>query len=111
MSTCTTCPTGSSTASTASTKQESCLCVAGYVGGKGGPCTLCSPGTYSLGGVSTQCAACPAGKYGASSGLGVATCTGSCSAGYYCPLGTCSSRSLIVIERFTNQPPPSLPST
>lgn len=91
MSTCTSCPTGATTMTTASTALTDCVCQPGYIGGKGGPCSQCFMGTYSLGGITSTCTACPAGRYGDVNGLSVATCSGLCSAGYWCPIGSRNS--------------------
>ncbi|KAG7377735.1 hypothetical protein PHYPSEUDO_011080 [Phytophthora pseudosyringae] len=42
----------------------------------------CEPGYFCVGGIKYQC---PAGMYGATSGLNTATCSGKCAPGYYCP--------------------------
>ncbi|KAL3656443.1 hypothetical protein V7S43_018668 [Phytophthora oleae] len=42
----------------------------------------CEPGYFCISGVKYQC---PAGTYGAVSGLSTAACTGKCAPGYYCP--------------------------
>ncbi|KAG3078989.1 hypothetical protein PI125_g20831 [Phytophthora idaei] len=42
----------------------------------------CEPGYYCVNGVKYQC---PAGTYGATSGLSTAHCSGTCAPGYYCP--------------------------
>ena len=39
--------------------------------------------------------ACPAGTYGATSGLGSSSCTGLCTRGYYCPEGSTSTTQII----------------
>ena len=46
----------------------------------------CEPGSYCLSdGIRRMC---PGGRYGSSSGLSSALCTGPCPAGYYCPQGS-----------------------
>lgn len=50
--------------------------------------TLCEPGHYCVDGVKKQC---PAGRYGETFGLSESFCTGSCAAGYYCPINSTSS--------------------
>ncbi|DAZ92498.1 TPA: hypothetical protein N0F65_012728 [Lagenidium giganteum] len=42
----------------------------------------CEPGFYCKNGIKRQC---PAGTYGATSGLSTPECSGKCRAGYYCP--------------------------
>ena len=49
------------------------------------PCTV---GTWCVNGVVAKCAA---GKFGASTGLQTNECSGSCSSGYYCPIGSKSA--------------------
>ena len=49
--------------------------------------TLCELGWYCIAGVRQQCAA---GRYGASTAMTTADCTGVCEAGYYCPSGSTS---------------------
>jgi hypothetical protein len=54
-------------------------------------CIPCPTGTYStVGATSAACTACPAGTYGNSTGLTNATCSGQCTAGYYCLAGSSS---------------------
>ena len=50
--------------------------------------SICLPGSYCVGGVSSLC---PAGTYGDSYGLSSSNCTAPCLHGYICPLGTVSS--------------------
>lgn len=49
--------------------------------------TRCEPGRYCANGVASEC---PAGRYGAQPGLTSDICSGSCSAGYFCPAGSSS---------------------
>ena len=51
---------------------------------------VCPKGSYCIGGVKELC---PAGKYGSETGLTTATCSGECSAGYYCPAGSINNRA------------------
>ncbi len=53
--------------------------------------TRCEPGRFCAGGISELC---PAGRYGANSGLIVSGCSGNCSAGYFCPAGSTSPTQL-----------------
>jgi hypothetical protein len=46
--------------------------------------SICPTGRYSLASAGT-CTSCPAGKFGNTQGLSVATCSGNCAAGYACP--------------------------
>ena len=50
----------------------------------------CPAGKWSAAGASS-CSNCNAGRYGSTEGLTAATCTGACSAGYYCPAGSTSA--------------------
>jgi hypothetical protein len=50
----------------------------------------CDAGSYCVSGLVY---ACPAGRFGAVSGLGSALCSGPCTAGYYCVAGSVSSRA------------------
>ncbi|CAM9174325.1 unnamed protein product [Ectocarpus fasciculatus] len=72
------------------------LCEAGFVCRNGSvspeenPCgALSPPGSYADQGLLYTC---PAGRYGASHGLSVPLCSGSCSVGFYCEPGSVSSR-------------------
>jgi hypothetical protein len=61
-------------------------CAAGYVCPAGSPnatVTLCGAGTFSIAGSSPPCTPCAAGRYGATTGLPTAACSGQCLAGYY----------------------------
>lgn len=97
---CTACPAGkygSSVASTTNTCTGPCaagyFCPAGSTGQYGGTATTaaasttpCPAGTYSTGGATSEtCTDCPAGTYGSSTATTTASCTGPCTAGYYCP--------------------------
>ena len=73
------CPAGS-TASVAGS------CPAGKYCAPGAAPASCAPGTYSLAGASA-CTNCPAGTFGATSGLATAACSGPCAAGTYSPAG------------------------
>jgi hypothetical protein len=74
------CPAGSATATAVQ-------CAAGrYSLGGAGVCTLCPAGLYgaSTGLTTTACTApCPAGRYGSDPGLTLSTCTALCPAGTY----------------------------
>ena len=65
---------------------------------------LCPPGFYrsisSMGSfVITQCLPCPLGVFGSSAGLSDPLCSGLCSAGYYCGLGSTSATQNICGDR------------
>ena len=117
---CTNCSAGLYGA-TAGMPNASCSgpCVAGYYGETSGlvpstcsgPCTagyyciegstnstagVCGPGRYSVAG-SDHCSACPAGQYGLSFALPTMVCSGSCTAGRYCPPGSAET----VRQRYT----------
>ena len=47
--------------------------------------SVCEEGRYCVGGVASFC---PAGRYGNTTGADSADCSGQCTAGYYCPLGS-----------------------
>ena len=49
--------------------------------------SMCPPGYYCVGGIRIEC---PAGRFGASSGLHHSECDGLCSEGYYCPSASTS---------------------
>jgi hypothetical protein len=51
----------------------------------------CQPGQFCAGGVAS---ACPPGRFGDGPGLTSADCSGTCSAGYFCPAGSVSHRQL-----------------
>ena len=84
---CSTCPRGSTSGSGASSctcglflamQNSSCVCIAGYYGQTGGPCTACPSGTYkNLSNAPGNCSKCPADMY---SLPGQAQCT--CNAGF-----------------------------
>lgn len=59
-------------------------------GGYGGE-RICPRGSYCKKGLRYDC---PAGRYGAHIGVTNSSCTGSCSAGFYCPPGSVSSRQI-----------------
>ena len=98
-----TCPAGTSTVGVAPSapctdagsycpkKSAQALSVpAGYRGvqdtnGNNVDVTPCGVGTWCVNGVVNKC---PAGSFGASSGLQTNECSGKCSAGYYCPEGS-----------------------
>jgi hypothetical protein len=48
---------------------------------------LCEPGHYCAAGIRHQC---PGGTYGKEPGLTTPSCSGVCSGGYYCPIGSAS---------------------
>jgi hypothetical protein len=50
--------------------------------------TACPAGSYCVGGVRLDC---PGGRYGNVTMLTLSSCSGSCSAGYYCPAGSISA--------------------
>lgn len=89
-SACTPCPAGSyGGTSGLTTSACSGPCSAGYscpaitINATG---TICPAGSYCL--FSTGPALCPAGRYGSTTGLSAATCSGVCSAGAACPAGS-----------------------
>jgi hypothetical protein len=51
----------------------------------------CAPGSYCVGGVAIPC---PAGLFGASSGLSSPGCSGNCSAGHACPMGSTNAAGM-----------------
>ncbi|KAH9111742.1 hypothetical protein AeMF1_013819 [Aphanomyces euteiches] len=51
---------------------------------------LCPKGSY-LNATLAKCLLCPAGTFGSSPGLTTSNCSGPCTAGFYCPLGSTSS--------------------
>ncbi|KAG9401129.1 hypothetical protein AC1031_009884 [Aphanomyces cochlioides] len=51
---------------------------------------LCPKRSY-LNATLSKCLLCPAGTFGASPGLTTSNCSGLCTAGFYCPLGSTSS--------------------
>ena len=97
------CPAG--TATVGSTPSAACVDIASYcplksaaglpvpagykalfdVNGRATDITPCDLGTWCVNGLQQQC---PAGSYGASQGLQTASCSGTCSPGYFCPAGS-----------------------
>jgi hypothetical protein len=67
-------------------------CAPGYTSPSGstssGSCTICPAGKYSTGG--SACIDCPAGTWGATTGLQTASCTGTCTLGSYAIAGSVS---------------------
>lgn len=76
---CTDCVVGSHTAVTASTFATDCLCIAGYTGPNGGPCTACARHTFKNSMGTSECTACDGNL---SSPLGGTSCS-ACVAGTY----------------------------
>ena len=77
----------------ASTNATAVVCLAGkYSTGGQGVCTNCSVGQYStVVANAVGCGVCPAGRYGSTTGLSTQSCSGNCSAGYFCPAGSTNS--------------------
>ena len=70
-------------------------CSPGYAcpaGSTNATAVLCFPGKYSLAG-SGSCTPCPAGTFGATAGLALASCTAPCVAGRYGAVGGLSSEN------------------
>jgi hypothetical protein len=89
-STCVACPQNS-TSPSASSSLSQCVCVSGFAGTFGTNCSICDVGTWSAGGTQLECSLCPAGRFGSTNGLTSSTCSGICSANYYCPAGSTSA--------------------
>lgn len=68
----------------------------------------CGPGQYSLGG-QEMCSNCTSGRYGASSGLSSALCSGPCQKGAYCPSGSRDAASVTCPPGFECPQGSSLP--
>ncbi len=87
------CPAGTfGSASGLSTSVCSGNCTAGYAcptGSTSATAVQCPPGSYSLVGAGA-CEPCPGGRFGASAALSSSVCTGTCTAGYFCPAGSTS---------------------
>jgi hypothetical protein len=49
---------------------------------------MCAAGTYSLGNTAASCTPCPPGRFGSTAGVGTASCTGACAAGFFCLAGS-----------------------
>jgi hypothetical protein len=79
-------------------------CSAGHAcvaGSTNATAAICAAGRYSVGGAGV-CSACPAGTYGATAGLPSAACSGNCSAGYACPVGsTNATASICPVGKFS----------
>ena len=76
--------------------QSSTSCVAGYYCDGNSLSTVanaCPAGQYSIAGSAT-CSPCAAGSFGNSSALTTSSCSGNCTAMYYCPAGSVSSTAL-----------------
>ena len=87
------CPPGSTTAS-------QYTCPAGYAcppGTSNGTAFPCGPGKYSEAGAAV-CTNCSAGLYGSVSTLQSPACSGVCSAGYFCPIGSTSATATLCPE-------------
>jgi hypothetical protein len=72
-------------------------CRAGYAcaaGSTNSTASICPAGTFSLTG-SSACTGCAAGRFGATSGVSVAACSGNCTAGFACPAGSTSPTALV----------------
>ena len=76
---CTSCPAGSSSPA-GSITQGNCVCMAGFKGPNGGPCTKCLPGEYSAA-AAASCLTCPVNMW---SYAGAQDCY--CNVGYYAPV-------------------------
>ena len=79
---CTPCPFGSDTSSGASVSFASCICMSGYLGSAGGPCTACAAGKYEQ---ERICLDCPANTYSAAASTSLSACL--CNSGYEGPAG------------------------
>lgn len=55
-------------------------------------CVATPPGSYSPDGVNLY--TCPAGTFGAASGLTTSACSGQCAPGFYCPAGSTSATQI-----------------
>jgi hypothetical protein len=65
-------------------------CSVGYAcpaGSTNGTAAICLAGQYSLVGAAA-CVPCPGGRFGNAVGLSSSACSGNCSAGYACPVGS-----------------------
>jgi hypothetical protein len=83
------CPTGSPNATAA-------VCSAGFMCPPGSPndtASVCPAGQYSVSGAAS-CTSCPAGRFG-SGGSTNASCSGPCTAGYACPVGSGSATEVV----------------
>ena len=72
-------------------------CTAGYFcvsGSLNATAAACPPGQYSNTG-SGNCTLCPAGLYGATYGLNSSACSGNCTAGWYCPIGSSNTTQIV----------------
>jgi hypothetical protein len=58
-------------------------------------CTPCPVTTFSEGGAVDVCTACPAGVYGSVTGLANSSCSGNCTAGYICPMGSINATGFV----------------
>lgn len=82
---------GSATLLTAATCNGACT--AGYfcvAGSTSATATICPLGSYCPAS-SSVATACAAGLYGSTTALATSSCTGPCTAGYWCPLGASSA--------------------
>ncbi len=88
------CPAGTfGSASGLSTSACSGNCTAGYAcpaGSTSATAVQCQPGTYSAAAASS-CELCPEGRFGASAAFSSSLCSGTCTAGYFCPAGSASA--------------------
>jgi hypothetical protein len=91
---CQGCPSSTQTTENiAATSISSCQCPAGSQS-YSGYCSSCLPGTWSAGGTQLECSLCPAGRFGSTNGLTSTTCSGICSANYYCPAASTSATAV-----------------
>lgn len=87
--TCINCPNNSSSAA-GSGALTSCVCLAGFTGPNGGPCSPCVAGTYKINTGSAACTVCPAFSTSQIASTALARCL--CNAGYSGPDGgTCTA--------------------
>ena len=65
-------------------------CPAGQYRHSDGKCRRCAQGTYNPSAGASGCFACPAGRYGSTTGLTQQDCTAVCPVGHYCVAGSAS---------------------
>ncbi len=77
-------------------------CLPGFYA-EGEACQPCPSGRFSMFGLMDPCTLCASGRYGATAAMNTSTCSGNCTAGFTCPLGSISDTvSVCPVGQFSN---------